>query len=250
MSAIDEHQIATSDDTFCAECGALTDGPFCTRCGAHTSGPAAPDLAGPRRQRRFQSSYPPPPSRTQRPHVGAAALAAVVGIVAIVAAAVVVVLTNSSTPPATKSATTTPAVAASAKAPDATASPEHRRKPKVRTVVKTVTAPSTTVVEQGAAAGASPASPALAPACGDPNISINGSTSCGFADNVFAQYAGDVQQGGAASYEVYATSPATGATYTDDCQLNSTTQLVDCSHGSDLVQFPEWAAAVYNPAGR
>jgi hypothetical protein len=95
--------------------------------------------------------------------------------------------------------------------------------------------------------GTGPASPGLSPACGDPNISINGSTSCGFADTVFAQYATDVQQGGASSYDVYATSAATGTSYTDSCQLNSTTQIVDCSHGSDLVQFPEWAAAVFSP---
>jgi hypothetical protein len=106
------------------------------------------------------------------------------------------------------------------------------------TTANTIPPPSTTSPQ-----------PNLSPACGDPNISINGSTSCGFANAVFAQYAVDVQQGGAGSYDVVATSPSTGAGYTDNCQLNSTTQIVDCSHGSDLIQFPEWAAAVYNPGG-
>jgi hypothetical protein len=78
---------------------------------------------------------------------------------------------------------------------------------------------------------------------------MNGATSCGFADAVFAQHAADVQQGGASSYEVFATSPTTRGSYTDDCQFNATTQILDCSHGSDLIQFPEWAAAVYNPGG-
>jgi len=27
--------------------------------------------------------------------------------------------------------------------------------------------------------------------------------------------------------------------------LNTDTQIVDCSHGGDLVQFAEWAAEVY-----
>ena len=79
----------------------------------------------------------------------------------------------------------------------------------------------------------------------DQNISVNGTTSCPFADNVFNQYAIDVQQNGAGSYSVAAASPSTGQTYTDNCEMNSDTQIVDCSHGGDLIQFPEWAAAVY-----
>jgi len=83
-------------------------------------------------------------------------------------------------------------------------------------------------------------------ACGQ-NISVNSSTSCAFANNVFAQYANAVQQAsGPLSTDVTATSPVTGATYTDNCQYNSSTQIVLCSHGSDLIQFPESAAAVYN----
>jgi hypothetical protein len=46
--------------------------------------------------------------------------------------------------------------------------------------------------------------------------------------------------------EVTATSPTTGGSYIDDCQNNESTQVVLCSHGKDLIQFPEWAAAVYN----
>ena len=119
-------------------------------------------------------------------------------------------------------------------------------KPQQQPPSNSTTAPSSPGT---AAAPAPPTSPGLSPACGDPNISMNSATSCGFADAVFAQYAIDVQQGGASSYEVSATSSTTGGSYTDDCQLNATTQIVDCSHGSDLIQFPEWAAAVYNPGG-
>lgn len=82
----------------------------------------------------------------------------------------------------------------------------------------------------------------------DQNISVNSSTSCQFADNVFYQYAQDVQQaGGPGSYYVYAYSPVTGQDYTDTCNYNPTDQIVLCSHGSDLIQFPYWAAEVYQP---
>jgi hypothetical protein len=127
------------------------------------------------------------------------------------------------------------------------ANKEQHHKPQRQAPSNTNTAPSSSGATP--AATPPPASPSLSPACGDPNISMNSATSCGFADAVFAQYAIDVQQGGASSYEVPATSPTTGGSYTDDCQLNATTQIVDCSHGSDLIQFPEWAAAVYNPGG-
>ena len=84
----------------------------------------------------------------------------------------------------------------------------------------------------------------------DQNISINSATSCAFADNVFYQYAQDVQQAGApGSYIVYAYSPATSQSYNDTCSYNPTNQIVLCSHGSDLVQFPYWAAEVYQPGG-
>ena len=100
---------------------------------------------------------------------------------------------------------------------------------------------------QPAAVSTTPAgSPQGLTAC-DQNISVNSATSCAFADNVFAQYASAVQAAsGPLSTDVTAASPATGATYTDNCQFNSSTQIVLCSHGTDLIQFPEWAAAVYN----
>jgi hypothetical protein len=97
---------------------------------------------------------------------------------------------------------------------------------------------------------ATPTTPASSPqgltAC-DQNISVNSSTSCPFADIVFAQYANAVQQANAPlSTVVIASSPVTGATYSDSCQYNASTQIVLCSHGSDLIQFPEWAASVYH----
>jgi hypothetical protein len=104
------------------------------------------------------------------------------------------------------------------------------------------------------AAAAAPAAAAQAPAstpqglsaC-DQNISVNSATTCPFADNVFAAYASVVQDSGPTSADVTASSPATGQTYTDNCQYNAENGLVLCSHGTDLVQFPEWAASVYNP---
>jgi len=101
--------------------------------------------------------------------------------------------------------------------------------------------------QQQQTAQPTPGSPAGMTAC-DQNISVGASTSCSFADNVFAQYAQDVQQAGApGSYSVDAYSPSTGQTYTDNCNYNPTNQIVLCSHGSDLVQFPYWAAEVYQP---
>ena len=82
----------------------------------------------------------------------------------------------------------------------------------------------------------------------DQNISVNASTTtCGFADSVFAAYAEVVQaNGGPVSTDVTATSGTTGQTYNDYCAYNSSDQIVECSHGTDLIQFPEWAASVYN----
>ena len=79
----------------------------------------------------------------------------------------------------------------------------------------------------------------------DQNISVNSATSCSFANNVFNGYAIEAQSAGAGSYPVYAYSPDTGQSYTDTCNYNPANQIVLCSHGSDLVQFPYWAAAVY-----
>src|ERR1700733_14381171 len=98
-----------------------------------------------------------------------------------------------------------------------------------------------------APSGPAPSSPGPLTAC-DQNISVNSSTSCSFADNVFTGYAQDVQQnGGPASYDVYAYSPVTGQGYDDTCTYNPANQIVLCSHGSDLIQFPYWAAEVYQP---
>jgi hypothetical protein len=106
-------------------------------------------------------------------------------------------------------------------------------------------AQTTTTVVQPTATTPS-GSPQGLTAC-DQNISVNSATSCAFANNVFAGYANAVQQsGGPISTDVTATSPVTGDTYTDNCQYNASTQIVLCSHGTDLVQFPEWAAAVYD----
>jgi hypothetical protein len=81
----------------------------------------------------------------------------------------------------------------------------------------------------------------------DQNISVNADTSCSFADIVFSQYANVVQaNGGPTSAEVTATSPVTGSTYTDSCQYTASNGTVSCSHGTDLIQFPESAAAVYD----
>jgi hypothetical protein len=103
---------------------------------------------------------------------------------------------------------------------------------------------TTTVVQQTATTPSG--SPQGLTSC-DQNISINSATSCAFANNVFAGYANAVQQaGGPISTDVIAASPVTGDTYTDNCQYNASTQIVLCSHGTDLVQFPEWAAAVYD----
>jgi hypothetical protein len=98
------------------------------------------------------------------------------------------------------------------------------------------------------AASAPPSSsPGGLTAC-DQNISVNSATSCSFADNVFTGYAQEVQQnGGPASYDVYAYSPVTGQGYDDTCTYNPANQIVLCSHGSDLIQFPYWAAEVYQP---
>jgi hypothetical protein len=92
----------------------------------------------------------------------------------------------------------------------------------------------------------SPTPPGMS-AC-DQNISVNASTTtCGFADSVFASYAQVVQaNGGPLSTDVTATSGTTGQTYDDYCAYNSSDQIVECSHGTDLIQFPEWAASVYN----
>lgn len=111
--------------------------------------------------------------------------------------------------------------------------------PKSSPAPKSSTAPAASAPPSG--------SPGPLTAC-DQNVSVNSATSCSFADNVFTGYAQDVQQnGGPASYVVYAYSPVTGQGYDDTCTYNPANQIVLCSHGSDLVQFPYWAAEVYQP---
>jgi hypothetical protein len=36
-----------------------------------------------------------------------------------------------------------------------------------------------------------------------------------------------------------------GQSYPETCNYNPANQIVLCSHGSDLIQFPYWAAEVY-----
>jgi hypothetical protein len=81
----------------------------------------------------------------------------------------------------------------------------------------------------------------------DQNISVDASTTtCGFADSVFAAYASQVQaEGEPLSTTVSASSATTGQTYQDYCAYDSSSGMVSCSHGTDLIQFPEWAAAAY-----
>ncbi len=174
-------------------------------------------------------------SRSLWPLVAAAAIVAIAGV-----AAAIIVRGNGST----SSPSSTVAVAAQTASTSATTATA----PKPKVVHQTTTVvQQTKTVTQAASPTPDPARsviPTGLTAC-DQNISVNSNTSCPFADNVFNEYSIDAQQEGAGSYEVDAYSPATGQTYNDSCQLDSETQIVDCSHGSDLVQFPEWAAAVY-----
>ncbi len=80
------------------------------------------------------------------------------------------------------------------------------------------------------------------------NIDANAYTSCPFAYNIFYQYAMRVQRIGApGSFGVTAYSPTTKLDYNDSCKYTASNQLVVCSHGSDLIEFPYRAAAVYQP---
>lgn len=173
--------------------------------------------------------------RSLWPLVAAAAIVAIAGV----AVAIIVRGNDSATSPHST-------IAVAAQTAPTSATTTTALKPRVVHQTTTVVQQTKTVTQ--AAPPAQAPTPSGAPtgltAC-DQNISVNDNTSCPFADTVFNQYAVDVQQGGAGSYEVYAYSPATGQTYNDNCQLNSDAQIVDCSHGGDLVQFPEWAAAVY-----
>ena len=91
-------------------------------------------------------------------------------------------------------------------------------------------APQQPAPQQPQPAAPPSSSPQGLTAC-DQNISVNSATSCSFADNVFNEYAIAAQGAGAGSYPVYAYSPSTGQWYTDNCNYNTSTQIVLCSHG-------------------
>jgi hypothetical protein len=73
--------------------------------------------------------------------------------------------------------------------------------------------------------------------CGD-GIDVNSATSCPFAQNVVEQYTQQAEQAdGPGSFDVSAYSPVTGKSYTDSCAYSPCTEMVSCSHGSDLIEF-------------
>lgn len=77
----------------------------------------------------------------------------------------------------------------------------------------------------------------------DQNISAGQHTTCGFADNVFREFAHEAAQGSEEA-SVTATSPATGKAYIVRC--GTTHGVTICTGGSDArVRFPLWAAKVY-----
>jgi hypothetical protein len=108
--------------------------------------------------------------------------------------------------------------------------------PKV--ITRTVRGPSTTIIREEAVSTSAPAAPVAASGSCGSGISVNGQTSCPFAQNVVQQYTEEVQQEGApSSFDVYAYSPVTGQSYTDLCSYGPSNAVVSCSHGSDLIQF-------------
>ena len=166
---------------------------------------------------------------------------AVAAIVAIAGVAIAFIVVNGNSGKSTQAVTGAPSASKST----GTTTAHKTSKPKV--VVKTVTTQTKTVVQQPAAP-AQPSGSASGLAACDQNISVNSATSCPFAANVFYQYAQDVQSGGGpGTYTVYVYSPATGQNYNDTCSYNPANQIVSCSHGSDLIQFPYYAAEVYHP---
>jgi hypothetical protein len=69
-------------------------------------------------------------------------------------------------------------------------------------------------------------------------INVNSNTSCAFAQNIVDQYTQSADDAGSpGSFVVEAYSPVTGKSYTDNCGYSSSTDLVSCSHGSDLIEF-------------
>jgi hypothetical protein len=89
----------------------------------------------------------------------------------------------------------------------------------------------------------------------DQNIRVNSHTTCGFADNVFRAYAQALHAGTGSDlrYQVEATSPATGKSYTMSCQVHGGTgSTATCIGATDaIVRFPVVAAREYsNPASK
>jgi hypothetical protein len=73
--------------------------------------------------------------------------------------------------------------------------------------------------------------------CGG-GISVNANTSCPFAQNVVDRYIQSAENAGSpGSFAVQAYSPVTGMSYTDSCGYGTSTDVVSCSHGSDLIEF-------------
>ena len=80
----------------------------------------------------------------------------------------------------------------------------------------------------------------------DQNISAGARTTCGFADEVFKEYARILQAGNDASTTTLeATSPANGQSYSVTCEVDADA-VVACTAGDGgYVTFPQWAAEVY-----
>jgi hypothetical protein len=78
-------------------------------------------------------------------------------------------------------------------------------------------------------------------------VYVNSATTCPFAENVFVAYFAQYSANGDTfgNYAVQATSPATGTTYTDECQESADGSQIYCSHGTDLVNLTTAAIAAY-----
>jgi hypothetical protein len=108
--------------------------------------------------------------------------------------------------------------------------------PKV--ITRTLAGPSTTIIREQPVSSSAPAVPDSASGSCGGGINVNSQTSCSFAQNVVEQYTQDAEQAGAPGpFNVSAYSPVTGKSYSDSCGYNSSTAIVSCSHGSDLIQF-------------
>jgi hypothetical protein len=95
-------------------------------------------------------------------------------------------------------------------------------------------------VSSSASTGRNPAyaDPSLAAGSCGSGISVNAHTSCPFAQHVVDEYEQQARQAGSpGSFAVYSYSPVTNHNYTDACSYDSSSGIVSCSHGSDLIQF-------------